>query len=250
MCARTWNLRMNLDEFNAVVAGLYVDKDRALALQGLSLGCNGGICSEDAPAPLRMAWEVAIAWRQEADGYKAKKSKAGQASAASRAALYGTAQPARTTPEQCSNGVQTTPEPIHNPQSVLLLRSEHTGHDQEKTASGPLVDPVLLALPCHKGKLYHITQGTLGRWKETFPELDLLDEAKRMKFWLEENPTRQKTFQGMGKFISCWLGNAQDRIKNQKPGHPSPPAAKSQMVADYIADNRNFFRGSDDVPSE
>jgi hypothetical protein len=233
---------MNLDEFNALVSGLYADKDRVLALQGISLGCNGGTCPEDAPAHLRRAWEVAISWRREAEEYRAKKARAGKASVSSRVAAYGTAQPFRTMPEQCSNDVQSVSEPIHNPQSVLSLRLEQTDATQGETA--PIGEEVLLELPCQKGKTYSITQSTLDRWKDSFQEIDPLPEAKRMRFWLEENPSRQKTQKGMGKFISCWLGNARDRLKSTRtqPLHPATQSStKSQLVDDYLKSNPEHF---------
>lgn len=124
MPPRIWNLRINLDEFNAALGSVFTDEDRALLLQGMGLGFNGGLCSNSVPAPFRTGYVIGFESRNEADGYQQKKSIAGLASAETRKGRYGTAQPSketRTVLEQCSNGVRTVLErcpnqsPIPNP---------------------------------------------------------------------------------------------------------------------------------------
>jgi hypothetical protein len=113
------------------------------------------------------------------------------------------------------------------------------------------VEPVLFSLPCVKGKAYHVTQAMLDHWKATFPEVDPQAEARTMAFWLEGNPARRKTLPGMGKFVSGWLGRAQDKYRNAKTAQIGNPSnqRKSQMVEDYLTTNPDFFRGADDDPS-
>lgn len=239
---RTWNLRLNLDELNALVSSLFMDSDRAAALQGLTLGCNGGQCPENAPEPFRRACELGTKWRSEADAFKAKRAKGGKASAASRTLKHGTAQPFRIPMELCSNTVPSMNEhcpnqsTIHNPlTTVPLLRSEHMAQPGDQASCE-------ISLPCQKGKTYLITQNVLDHWKEAFPGVDTADEARRMKFWLEENPTKQKSFSGMGRFFSTWLSNASERAKNKQAGKVG--SIKSQ---DYLDQNPDFFGGNRNV---
>ncbi len=114
---RIWNLRINLDEFNSVLGGVFTDQDRALVLLGLGLGFNGGMCSNSVPSSFRSGWEVGYEARKEAESFQQKKSNAGHTSVEERKKKYGTAQP-RTQLEHNSNTVQTLPEPIPNPQSL------------------------------------------------------------------------------------------------------------------------------------
>ena len=65
--SRTWNLRLNLDEFNALAASLYTDADRALALQGMLLGMNAGPFPEGVPQAFFRGWETGAKMRQEAE---------------------------------------------------------------------------------------------------------------------------------------------------------------------------------------
>jgi len=135
---RTWNLRMNLDEFNALVSSLFADDARALALQGLSLGCNRGPCPDGAPDPFRRAWEIGSGWRSEAECFIEKKKDAGSASAKARREKYGSSQPlARTGYEHRSSTVLgvleqgTNQSPIPNPQSSIPKPTARKAKPQE-----------------------------------------------------------------------------------------------------------------------
>ncbi|MBA4274816.1 MAG: hypothetical protein C0436_04085 [Alphaproteobacteria bacterium] len=140
MPPRIWNLRINLDEFNAALGSVFTDEDRALLLQGMGLGFNGGLCSNTVPAPFRTGYTIGAESRNEADGYQQKKSIAGLASAETRKERYGTAQPSKlplTVFEQCSNDVLTVSErcpnqsPIPNP----LTNNPQTPNPKSKRRS-------------------------------------------------------------------------------------------------------------------
>ena len=132
---RTWFVQMNLDEYNALSQSLWSDADRAAAFQGLGLGCNAGQCPNDAPSVFRRAWEIGVQWRDKAEANRIKNSIAGKASAASRSAKTGSAQPTRnhslipTDPEQPSNTrsnddrtiVRELLEPNHKPVPITSL---------------------------------------------------------------------------------------------------------------------------------
>lgn len=103
-----------------------------------------------------------------------------------------------------------------------LLRS-----DQEKNPGQG--GEVFLSLPCQKGKQYFVTQSVLDRWKKAFPDIEPMAQARKMKFWLEENSTRQKTYNGMGKFFCNWLGNAQKDVKSPAQ-HPKRSFSRGKEV--------------------
>lgn len=70
--SRTWNLRLNLDEFNALAASVYTDADRALLFQGMTLGFNGGDCPGETPAAFSRAHQFGMDSRQEAEAFRVK----------------------------------------------------------------------------------------------------------------------------------------------------------------------------------
>lgn len=153
---RIWNLRLNLDEFNAVYGAAFSDYDRSQLLIGLFIGCNNGSMPEDTSKILRTAFEVGYGWRQEAEGYRSAKSEGGKKSAASRKEKYGSNQPPqkdknfedtskilRGFPEQTSNQ-----SPIPNPLTNTPLPPKG-----EKKVPGKNVGPVPPELSESLGKL-------------------------------------------------------------------------------------------------
>lgn len=75
--ARTWNIRLNLDEFNALTSSLYTDADRAIALQGLALGMNAGECPENVPDAFRRGWLVGAKAREATEDIRRRNAEIG-----------------------------------------------------------------------------------------------------------------------------------------------------------------------------
>lgn len=87
--------------------------------------------------------------------------------------------------------------------------SEPTSPASEPDASPEI--PVL-EFPTHGDKkTWPLTQTKLSEYTESFPAVDVLAECRKALQWCRDNPTKQKTFTGMAKFIGGWLGRAQDR---------------------------------------
>jgi len=108
--------------------------------------------------------------------------------------------------------------------------------------SAPPPSPVVLTLPCvgRGPKEWPITEAMLAEWAQAFPGVDPLGEARRMKLWLGQNPTRRKTHAGMGRFTLSWLGRAQDQARTITPstganhGRTSAPHIRTATDAAYI----------------
>ena len=66
------------------------------------------------------------------------------------------------------------------------------------------------------GGMYTVTDDDVARWQTLYPEVDVTVEMWAMVAWLEANPKRRKTWRGMPRFISGWLGRARQSVK--KPG--------------------------------
>lgn len=134
---RTWNLRLNLDEFNALAASLFTDGDRALALQGLALGMNAGPCPDNVPDSFRRGWTIGSGMRSEADEFRAAQADRGKASAAKRLERNGSAQPQKEPGSRTETEPPFEPpfeqwfepplEPNHNPQSTI----QETNNDKQ-----------------------------------------------------------------------------------------------------------------------
>lgn len=167
--ARIWNLRFNLDEFNAAMATLSDDSDRSSFLIGMSCGCNAGK-AKDAPQAWVDGYAMGSAMRSEADGYVALKSEAGKKSAEARRTVFGTAQPQKPILEQTSNSARTDPEQTSNtpsnsartnPQSTIkekeptVLGVRERKPREKKPTTGPSIAEILKTDGTHDGDRLH-----------------------------------------------------------------------------------------------
>lgn len=93
--------------------------------------------------------------------------------------------------------------------------------------------PPVMVFPCvGEEKEWGLTQSKVDEYKQTFPHLDILGECRKGRQWCIDNPVQRKTFRGMPKFLSGWLGRAQDR-GNGSNGHnlPNSPIGRSTAGA-------------------
>lgn len=70
----------------------------------------------------------------------------------------------------------------------------------------------VITLPLKEGN-HNVTKEAFDTYKSTFPKVDVLQELKKMKLWLESNPTKAKTKAGINRFITNWLNKEADKEK-------------------------------------
>ena len=69
----------------------------------------------------------------------------------------------------------------------------------------------VIELTLNDKSLYPIFQDNIDEWKDLYQSVDILQELKKMKGWLNANPTKRKTKRGILKFINSWLSREQDK---------------------------------------
>ena len=79
--------------------------------------------------------------------------------------------------------------------------------EPEESASMPPVISIIL----NDKSLHDIFQSDIDGWKELYPAVDILQELRKMKGWLDSNPAKRKTQRGIKRFINGWLAREQDR---------------------------------------
>lgn len=89
--------------------------------------------------------------------------------------------------------------------------------------------PPVISLILNDKSLHDIFQSDIDGWKELYPAVDILQELRKMKGWLDSNPTKRKTQRGIKRFINGWLAREQDRngVKGGKEGLESFVSGKS-----------------------
>lgn len=71
--------------------------------------------------------------------------------------------------------------------------------------------PPVISLILNDKSLHDIFQSDIDGWKELYPAVDILQELRKMKGWLDSNPAKRKTQRGIKRFINGWLAREQDR---------------------------------------
>lgn len=77
--------------------------------------------------------------------------------------------------------------------------------------------PIGKLLTNKKGEFFFVYAADMELWKEAYPAVNIGQEMKRIAVWLDANPTKRKTSGGMKRFITTWLGKAQDTPRINKP---------------------------------
>lgn len=104
-----------------------------------------------------------------------------------------------------------------------IMRSDANAHDndneydndlKEKDSFGVSKESVsaspqpAVAIPLKDGSLYSIPESDLKEYQALYPGLDVVHECQKAARWCRDNPARQKTRQGVKRFLGSWLSRA------------------------------------------
>nr|WP_325180317.1 hypothetical protein [uncultured Oscillibacter sp.] len=78
---------------------------------------------------------------------------------------------------------------------------------EPETASGPPV----ISLPLNDGTEYRVFQNQCQEWADLYPAVDVMQQLRNMRGWLDANPAKRKTKRGVKAFINGWLSREQNR---------------------------------------
>jgi hypothetical protein len=90
--------------------------------------------------------------------------------------------------------------------------------------TGPPLRPVhVFACVGNGPKTYPVTEVDMECWKLAYPAVDVLGEIRRMDAWLHANRKNRKTAEGMPRFVTRWLGKAQNQARPTIRAAPPDP---------------------------
>ena len=75
--------------------------------------------------------------------------------------------------------------------------------------------------PVVGGESWGLAEEKFTEYADTFTGIDVPAELKKARQWLRDNPKRRKTADGMLRFLSSWLGRAQNKSRGTAPTTPS-----------------------------
>lgn len=123
--------------------------------------------------------------------------------------------------------IQSNPNPMRNAKCVC----------ESEDAAPADAEAAAVTLPLNDKSGYGITQRQIDEWAGLYPAVDVPQELREMKGWLNANPNRRKTRAGILRFINGWLAREQDRggksAKTSKPKGLTPVENSSLDLDEY-----------------
>lgn len=125
----------------------------------------------------------------------------------------------------------------------------NTCTEQAGPASVPEEPPVIL-LPLNDGTDYAVSREQCQKWAGLYPAVDVIQQLRSMKGWLDANPRKRKTRAGVNRFVNGWLAKDQNRggtpgyVPDAAPDHPEelpfePPTPEEDNPV-LLNDNTNL----------
>lgn len=93
-------------------------------------------------------------------------------------------------------------------ETEAVKEEEDIGAEPEQADSGP--QPII-TLTLNDKTEYGIFESDIPCWQDLYPAVDIVQEFRKMKGWLNANPTKRKTKAGIKRFINTWLAKEQDK---------------------------------------
>lgn len=98
-----------------------------------------------------------------------------------------------------------------SPQLAALIQSNPIQSNPTISATSAENKETEIELVLNTGALYPISKEKADRWRELYPSVDVSQELRNMAAWLESNPTKRKTKNGILRFCNGWLSREQDK---------------------------------------
>jgi len=114
------------------------------------------------------------------------------------------------------------PEPTDDElRKVTVSHGESPSESESNPNTNPNTNPYycteqtdvgsVLNLPLNDGSLFGITKDQVDKWAGLYPAVDIMQELRNMQGWLDGNPKKRKTKNGILRFVTGWLSRAQDK---------------------------------------
>lgn len=119
-------------------------------------------------------------------------------------------------------------------------KSEICPEQEEKVEEA--TDQTVMSLPLNDKSQYSVKQSDIETWQDVYPNVDVVQQLKAMRLWLNDNPKKRKTKNGIKRFISGWLSREQDRPHNIIPKSRQPNVFKENEMDNIEKTDINALR--------
>ena len=124
-------------------------------------------------------------------------------------------------------------------------RDKDKDKDKEKDTICPEVitseQNVFISLPLVTGSgSFDVTINYLNSLRQLYPAVDVEQEFREMYAWLDSNPKNRKTERGIKRFITGWLGRAQDKAPAMRSAAPDN---RRMTTGQYMESTADWYGG-------
>jgi hypothetical protein len=92
--------------------------------------------------------------------------------------------------------------------------------------------PVVMKFPVEGSvpPIWKLRQSRIDKMADLFPSLDVVHQCRLALQWLEDNPTKRKTANGMPRFLTGWMKREVDRgpVRNNGPSQKKTLAQRNR----------------------
>lgn len=78
----------------------------------------------------------------------------------------------------------------------------------------------IITLVLKTGDEFSVSEEQFKEWQRLYPDVDVLQELRKMKGWCDSNPKKRKSESGIKRFITGWLAREQSEKKETDTGLP------------------------------
>ncbi len=96
---------------------------------------------------------------------------------------------------------------------------------EPQAASGPPVMLFPVVVVGDGPTMWPLPEAKVAEYRESFPGIDVLAECRRARQWCIDNRANRKTYGGMPRFLSGWLGKEQNKARPGGSTSAPPPAS-------------------------
>lgn len=125
-----------------------------------------------------------------------------------------------------------------NKENKLCTESEADSMQNTNLCKNKFID-----LSLNDGSLFEVSDSDVQEWSKLYPAVDIKQELRKMKGWLDANPTRRKTRRGVKRFVVNWLSRTQDQ--GGTPGYANKDKSevyKQEQASRYADDEDSLSR--------
>ena len=137
----------------------------------------------------------------------------------------------------CKQMISNVPVFENRESRIEFAIRDAEGSTEPQAASAP---PAIV-LPLNDGTDYPVSAEQCQEWAGLYPAVDVIQQLRGMKGWLDANPAKRKTRRGVNAFIVRWLAREQDR---GGAARQAPPIRKNATYIQHGNDMGEFERAA------